>query len=98
MFCHFSDSLIWDRNFPIVTKAIINDLNKNKNIHYYRTFMSWHMILFSFTLSENKLLCLKIKTGILLWPVLIMIVYISLIQKTIVTAFKLKQSYYNGLF
>ena len=89
MFCHFSDSLIWDRNFPIVTKAIIIDLNKKKNIHYYRTFMSWHMILFSFTLSENKLLCLKIKTGILLWPVLIMIVYISLIQKTNVTAFNL---------
>ncbi len=28
MLCHFSDSLIWDCNFPIVTKAIINYLKK----------------------------------------------------------------------
>ena len=40
--------------------------------------MSWHMILFTFVCSGNNCYDLKIKTGILLWPVLIAIVYISL--------------------
>ena len=88
MFCHFSDILMRYHNFPIVAKTTINDLIKIKIIHYYRTFMSWHLIIFTFLFTENNCYSLKIKTVILLWPVLIMIVYVGLLKKSIVMALK----------
>ncbi len=47
------------------------------------------MMIFTFLLSENNCYSLKIKTIILLWPVLFVFVCVCLLQKTIAIALKL---------